>query len=122
MGAGPLLFGQAAEFDYLGTQGVKALRRKGYRVILVNSNPATVMTDPDLADATYIEPLTIEIVEKIIARERPDALLPTVGGQTALNLGVALAEQGILAAHGVQLIGASLHAMKVAEDLSLIHI
>ncbi len=116
LGAGPIIIGQAAEFDYSGTQAVKALRREGYRVILVNSNPATVMTDPDLADATYIEPLTIEIVEKIIAREHPDALLPTVGGQTALNLGVALAEQGILAAHGVQLIGASLNAMKVAED------
>ncbi len=119
LGAGPIIIGQAAEFDYSGTQAVKALRREGYRVILVNSNPATVMTDPELADATYIEPLTIEIVEKIIARERPDALLPTVGGQTALNLGVALADHGILAAYGVQLIGASLQAMKVAEDRQL---
>ena len=119
LGAGPIVIGQAAEFDYSGTQAVKALRREGYRIILINSNPATVMTDPELADATYVEPLTIEIVEKIIAQERPDALLPTVGGQTALNLGVALAEQGVLARYGVQLIGASLRAMKVAEDRQL---
>ncbi len=116
LGAGPIVIGQAAEFDYSGVQAVKALRREGYRVILVNSNPATIMTDPELADATYVEPLTVEIVEKIIAQERPDALLPTVGGQTALNLGVALAEQGILDAYGVQLIGANLTAMRIAED------
>ncbi len=116
LGAGPIVIGQAAEFDYSGTQAVKALKREGYRVILVNSNPATIMTDPDLADATYVEPLTVDVVEKIIDLERPDALLPTVGGQTALNLGVALAEQGILAKYGVQLIGASLQAMRIAED------
>ncbi len=116
LGAGPIVIGQAAEFDYSGTQAIKALRGEGYRVILVNSNPATIMTDPDLADATYVEPLTLEIVEKIIAQERPDALLPTVGGQTALNLAVALAEQGVLARYGVELIGAPLSAMRVAED------
>ena len=119
LGAGPIVIGQAAEFDYSGTQAVKALRREGFRIILVNSNPATVMTDPELADATYVEPLTVEIIEKIIAQERPDALLPTVGGQTALNLAVALAEQGILARYGVQLIGASLRAMQIAEDRQL---
>ena len=97
LGAGPIVIGQACEFDYSGSQAVKALRREGYRVILVNSNPATIMTDPDLADATYVEPLTVEIVEQIIAQERPDALLPTVGGQTGLNLAVALAESGVLA-------------------------
>ncbi len=116
IGSGPIVIGQACEFDYSGTQAVKALKREGYRVVLVNSNPATIMTDPELADATYVEPLTPEIVEKIIERERPDALLPTVGGQTGLNLGVALAESGVLDRYGVQLIGASLRAMKLAED------
>src|SRR5690348_12877293 len=119
IGAGPIVIGQAAEFDYSGTQAVKALKAEGYRVILVNSNPATIMTDPELADATYIEPLTPAVVEAIIAQERPDALLPTVGGQTALNLAVTLAEQGILDTHGVRLIGASLDAMRLAEDRKL---
>ena len=116
IGAGPIVIGQAAEFDYSGTQAVKALKGEGYRVILVNSNPATIMTDPELADATYIEPLTVDVVEAIIAQERPDALLPTVGGQTALNLAVALAKRGVLQRHGVELIGASLAATELAED------
>ena len=103
IGSGPIVIGQACEFDYSGAQACKALRQEGYRVVLVNSNPATIMTDPELADATYIEPLTVDVLEKIIARERPDALLPTVGGQTGLNLGVALAEQGILERYGVEL-------------------
>src|SRR5918911_5053473 len=107
IGAGPIVIGQACEFDYSGVQACKALRAQGYRVVLVNSNPATIMTDPQFADATYVEPLTPEIVEKIIERERPDALLPTVGGQTGLNLAMKLAESGALARHGVQLIGAS---------------
>src|SRR5207249_1586631 len=96
IGSGPIVIGQACEFDYSGTQAVKALRKEGYRVVLVNSNPATIMTDPELADATYIEPLTTEILEVVIAKERPEALLPTLGGQTALNLAVSLAERGIL--------------------------
>ncbi len=116
IGSGPIVIGQACEFDYSGTQGAKALREEGIRVILVNSNPATIMTDPDLADATYIEPLTPETVEKIIERERPDALLPTLGGQTALNLAVALAGRGVLARHRVELIGASIDAIEKAED------
>ncbi|MGH2542797.1 MAG: carbamoyl-phosphate synthase large subunit, partial [Ardenticatenaceae bacterium] len=116
IGAGPIVIGQAAEFDYSGTQAVKALKKEGYRVVLVNSNPATIMTDPELADATYVEPITPELVELIIRRERPDALLPTVGGQTALNIAVELAEQGILERYGVQLIGASLRAVRLAED------
>ncbi len=116
IGSGPIVIGQACEFDYSGTQAVKALKREGYRIVLVNSNPATIMTDPGLADATYVEPLTPEILEKIIEKERPDALLPTVGGQTGLNLGVALAESGVLDRYGVQLIGASLQAMQLAED------
>ena len=119
LGAGPILIGQAAEFDYSGTQALKALRGEGYQVVLVNSNPATIMTDPDLADATYIEPLTADIVEKIIAQERPDALLPTVGGQTALNLAVELAEQGVLEHYGVELIGAKLSAIRIAEERHL---
>ncbi len=119
IGSGPIVIGQAAEFDYSGTQAVKALKAEGYRVVLVNSNPATIMTDPELADATYIEPLTPEVVEAIVAQERPDALLPTVGGQTGLNLGVHLAEQGVLDRYGVQLIGASLRAMQLAEDRQL---
>ena len=102
IGSGPIVIGQACEFDYSGTQGVKALKEEGYRVVLVNSNPATIMTDPELADRTYVEPLTVEIVEKIIAREKPDALLPTLGGQTALNLTVELAKAGVLERHGVQ--------------------
>jgi carbamoyl-phosphate synthase large subunit len=119
IGSGPIVIGQACEFDYSGAQACKALRQEGYRVVLVNSNPATIMTDPELADATYIEPLTVDVLEKIIARERPDALLPTVGGQTGLNLGVALAEQGVLDRYGVELIGANLRAMQVAEDREL---
>ncbi len=116
IGAGPIVIGQACEFDYSGTQAVKTLKSEGYRVILVNSNPATIMTDPELADATYIEPITPEFVEKIIAREKPDALLPTMGGQTALNCAKALAESGVLAKHGVELIGANLTSINKAED------
>jgi len=116
IGSGPIVIGQAAEFDYSGTQACKALRSEGLEVVLVNSNPATIMTDPELADATYIEPLTPEIVEAIIEKERPDAVLPTVGGQTALNLAVALHERGVLAKYDVKLIGAQIDAIKVAED------
>ena len=116
IGSGPIVIGQACEFDYSGSQACKALRAEGLEVVLVNSNPATIMTDPELADRTYIEPLTPEVVEAVIAREKPDALLPTVGGQTALNLAVALAERGALERHGVELIGASIEAIKVAED------
>ncbi|MGA8549701.1 MAG: carbamoyl phosphate synthase large subunit, partial [Stellaceae bacterium] len=101
IGAGPIVIGQACEFDYSGAQACKALKAEGYRVVLVNSNPATIMTDPDLADATYIEPITPEMVEQIIARERPDALLPTMGGQTALNIAMALAHSGALERYGV---------------------
>ena len=115
-GSGPIVIGQGAEFDYSGTQAIKALRKEGYRIILVNSNPATIMTDPDLADATYIEPTTAEVLEAIIAQERPDALLPTVGGQTGLNLALALSESGVLARYGVTLLGASLEAIQAAED------
>jgi carbamoyl-phosphate synthase large subunit len=116
IGSGPIVIGQASEFDYSGTQACKALKDEGLEVVLVNSNPATIMTDPELADRTYVEPLTPEVLEAIIAREKPDALLPTVGGQTALNLAVALGESGALARHGVELIGASVEAIKVAED------
>jgi carbamoyl-phosphate synthase large subunit len=116
IGSGPIVIGQACEFDYSGTQACKALRAEGLEVVLVNSNPATIMTDPELADRTYVEPLTVDVVGQIIARERPDALLPTVGGQTALNLAVELAEHGVLDRHGVKLIGASIDAIKVAED------
>ncbi len=119
IGSGPIVIGQACEFDYSGTQAVKALREEGYRVVLVNSNPATIMTDPELADRTYVEPLTAEVVERIIARERPDALLPTVGGQTALNLTVELAGRGTLDRYGVELIGAGRRAIEVAEDREL---
>ncbi|MCL4833616.1 MAG: carbamoyl-phosphate synthase large subunit [Caldilineaceae bacterium] len=119
IGSGPIVIGQACEFDYSGAQACKALRQEGYRIVLVNSNPATIMTDPEMADATYIEPLTVDILEKIIAAERPDALLPTVGGQTGLNLGVALAEAGILDKYGVELIGANLRSIQVAEDRKL---
>lgn len=118
LGSGPIVIGQGCEFDYSGVQACKVLRREGYRVVLVNSNPATIMTDPDVADATYVEPLTAELVEKIIAIERPDALLPTVGGQTGLNLARELAEAGILERHGVRLIGADLQAIRIAEDRS----
>src|SRR5271155_4563679 len=116
IGSGPIVIGQSAEFDYSGTQACKALKAEGYEVVLVNSNPATIMTDPEFADATYVEPLTVEYAEAIIALEKPDAILPTVGGQTALNLAVELAESGILEKYKVQLIGASLKAIKVAED------
>src|SRR6188472_3194461 len=116
IGSGPIVIGQAAEFDYSGTQACKALRDEGLEVILVNSNPATIMTDPEMADRTYIEPLTPEVAEAIIAIERPDAVLPTVGGQTALNLAIALHERGVLEKYGVKLIGASIESIKVAED------
>ncbi len=116
IGSGPIIIGQACEFDYSGTQACKVLREEGYRIILVNSNPATIMTDPDLADRTYIEPITPQFVEQIIARERPDAVLPTMGGQTALNTAVALAESGALERYGVELIGAKLDSIKKAED------
>ncbi|RPJ70410.1 MAG: carbamoyl-phosphate synthase large subunit, partial [Acidobacteria bacterium] len=116
IGSGPIVIGQACEFDYSGTQACKALKAEGLEIVLVNSNPATIMTDPELADRTYVEPLTPATLEAIIARERPDALLPTVGGQTALNLAVALAESWVLARYDVQLIGASLESIKVAED------
>ncbi|KXK10865.1 MAG: carbamoyl-phosphate synthase large subunit [Chloroflexi bacterium OLB14] len=118
-GSGAIVIGQAAEFDYSGTQAVKALKAEGYRVVLVNSNPATIMTDPEIADATYIEPLTPEALEAIIAQEKPDAMLPTVGGQTGLNLALALSENGVLEKYGVQLIGANLSAIKAAEDRML---
>ncbi|MGA0133324.1 MAG: carbamoyl-phosphate synthase large subunit, partial [Opitutales bacterium] len=116
VGSGPIIIGQACEFDYSGTQACKALREEGYRVILVNSNPATIMTDPETADVTYIEPLTVESLERIIVKERPDALLPTLGGQTALNLSLKLARTGVLARHGVQLIGAKEEAIERGED------
>jgi carbamoyl-phosphate synthase large subunit len=119
IGAGPIIIGQACEFDYSGVQAVKALKAEGYRVILVNSNPATIMTDPDLADATYIEPITPEIVEKIIEAEKPDALLPTMGGQTALNCALDLHYAGVLEKHGVELIGAKAEAIEMAEDRKL---
>ncbi len=119
IGSGPIVIGQACEFDYSGAQACKALREEGYSVVLVNSNPATIMTDPDMADATYIEPLSVEILELIIKKERPDAILPTMGGQTALNLAVELAESGIIEKYGVELIGAKLPAIKKAEDREL---
>jgi carbamoyl-phosphate synthase large subunit len=119
IGAGPIIIGQACEFDYSGTQACKALRSEGYRIVLVNSNPATIMTDPEFADATYIEPVTPEMVTKIIARERPQALLPTMGGQTALNTAVALARSGVLKRYGVELIGATEEAIAKAEDRQL---
>jgi carbamoyl-phosphate synthase large subunit len=119
IGSGPIVIGQACEFDYSGTQGVKALREEGFRVVLVNSNPATIMTDPELADRTYVEPLTVDIVTKIIERERPDALLPTLGGQTALNLTIELAKAGVLDKYGVKLIGAQVKAIEKAEDRDL---
>src|SRR6266545_432163 len=119
IGSGPIVIGQACEFDYSGTQACKALKEEGYRIILVNSNPATIMTDPEFADRTYIEPLTLETLEQIIEREKPDAILPTVGGQTGINLASALWEAGILQKHGVELIGANYQAIKTAEDRQL---
>jgi carbamoyl-phosphate synthase large subunit len=116
IGSGPIVIGQACEFDYSGTQACKALKEEGYRVVLINSNPATIMTDPELADRTYVEPITLEVVERVIERELPDALLPTMGGQTALNVAVGLSKRGTLAKYGVQLIGASAEAIHKAED------
>jgi len=119
IGAGPIIIGQACEFDYSGVQAIKALKEEGYRVILVNSNPATIMTDPNLADATYIEPITPAVVEKIIAKERPDAILPTMGGQTALNCALSLHESGVLKKYNVEMIGAKPEAINKAEDRQL---
>ncbi|MDP1607010.1 MAG: carbamoyl phosphate synthase large subunit, partial [Rhodocyclaceae bacterium] len=116
IGAGPIIIGQACEFDYSGAQACKALREEGYKVILVNSNPATIMTDPEMADVTYIEPVTWQVVENIIAKERPDALLPTMGGQTALNCALDLAKHGVLEKYGVEMIGANRCAIDKAED------
>ena len=116
IGSGPIVIGQACEFDYSGTQACRVLRSEGYRVVLVNSNPATIMTDPDFADATYVEPITPEFVEQVIAKERPDALLATLGGQTALNTAVKLHETGVLERYGVELIGASVEAIQRGED------
>src|ERR1700754_5002703 len=119
IGAGPIVIGQACEFDYSGTQACKALKEEGYRIVLVNSNPATIMTDPELADATYIEPITPEIVAKIIEKERPDALLPTMGGQTALNTALSLRRMGVLDRFNVKMIGADAEAIDKAEDREL---
>src|SRR5881398_787020 len=116
IGAGPIVIGQACEFDYSGVQACKALKDEGYRVILVNSNPATIMTDPGLADATYIEPITPDMVARIIEKEKPDALLPTMGGQTALNTAMALESMGVLAKYGVEMIGARADVIDKAED------
>ena len=119
LGSGPIVIGQAGEFDYSGTQGCRALRDEGYRIVLVNSNPATIMTDPDVADRTYVEPLDVEAAERIIQAEQPDAILPTLGGQTALNLAIDLAESGVLERHGVELIGADVDVIRRAEDRDL---
>ena len=116
IGSGPIVIGQACEFDYSGTQACKALREEGLRVVLVNSNPATIMTDPDLADATYVEPLTVDMLEQVLAKERPQAVLPTLGGQTGLNLAMGAHKAGVLRRHGVELIGASVKAIEMAED------
>src|SRR3989442_14637725 len=116
IGAGPIVIGQACEFDYSGAQACKALRAEGYRVVLVNSNPATIMTDPEMADATYIEPVNWQTVARIIEKEKPDALLPTMGGQTALNCALDLAREGVLEKYGVEMIGASREAIDKAED------
>src|SRR5690349_2343267 len=116
IGSGPIIIGQACEFDYSGTQACKALREEGYTVVLVNSNPATIMTDPETADRTYIEPITWQVVEKIIAKERPDALLPTLGGQTGLNTAMDLFKHGVLKKYGVEMIGARADVIDKAED------
>jgi len=116
LGSGPVVIGQAAEFDYAGTQACRALRADGVRTILVNSNPATIMTDPQVADAVYLEPLTVDAVEAVVARERPEGLLAGLGGQTALNLAMALSEAGVLARHHVALLGTPLEAIRMAED------
>jgi len=119
IGSGPIVIGQACEFDYSGTQAVKALKEEGYEIVLVNSNPATIMTDPEFAHRTYIEPITPEVVARVIKAERPDALLPTIGGQTALNTAVDLAEMGVLEEYDVELIGAKLPAIHKAENREL---
>ena len=119
IGSGPIVIGQACEFDYSGTQACRVLKEEGYRVILVNSNPATIMTDPDFADATYVEPLRLDVLTRVIEQEKPDALLPTLGGQTALNLAMELVEAGVLEEHGVELIGARAEAIATAEDRHL---
>jgi carbamoyl-phosphate synthase large subunit len=119
IGSGPIVIGQACEFDYSGTQACKALREEGLRVVLINSNPATIMTDPELADATYVEPLTVEVLDKVLAREKPSAILPTLGGQTGLNLAMAASKAGLLAKHGVELLGASVRSIEMAEDREL---
>src|SRR3977135_1651239 len=116
IGSGPIVIGQACELEYSGTPACAALSAEGLEVVLVNSNPATIMTDPELADRTYVEPLTVEVLDAIIAREKPDAILPTVGGQTALNLAVDLAKAGVLEKYGVEFIGASITEIKVAEE------
>ena len=116
IGSGPIVIGQACEFDYSGNQALRALKAEGYKTILVNSNPATIMTDPETADIVYIEPLTVDFLEKIIARDRPDALLPTMGGQTALNLTMELFKRGVLAKYNVELIGANVAAIEKAEE------
>ena len=121
LGSGPIVIGQACEFDYSGTQAVRALKEEGIRVILINSNPATIMTDPSIADATYVEPLECDMVERIIEREKPDALLPTMGGQTALNLTVNLDESGVLEKHNIKLLGASIESIQLAEDREKFH-
>jgi len=117
IGAGPIIIGQGCEFDYSGTQAARALKQEGYKIILVNSNPATIMTDPGIADRTYIEPITLEYILAIIKRERPDAILPTVGGQTALNMAIELNDEGILNKYNIELIGAQIDAIQKAEDL-----
>src|SRR6267142_6203067 len=114
IGSGPIIIGQACEFDYSGTQACRVLKEEGYRVVLANSNPATIMTDPDFADRTYVEPLDVDVLAAIIERERPDALLPTLGGQTALNLAMELSDRGVLSKHGVRLIGAQVDAIRKA--------
>src|SRR5688572_13910729 len=119
IGSGPIVIGQAAEFDYSGTQACKALREEGFRVVLVNSNPATIMTDPEIADRTYVEPITWQVVAKIIEKERPDALLPTLGGQTGLNTAMDLHKHGVLEKYGVQMIGARADVIEKAEDRAL---
>src|SRR3989440_11134345 len=119
IGSGPIVIGQACEFDYSGTQACRALRSEGFEVVLVNSNPATIMTDPEIADKTYVEPLTFETLSAIIEKERPDAVLPTVGGQTGLNLSVELYEKGVLDKYGVKMIGANIDAIRVGEDREL---
>src|SRR6188508_197716 len=119
IGAGPIVIGQACEFDYSGTQAVKTLKAEGYRVVLINSNPATIMTDPELADATYVEPLTVEVLDKVLAKEKPSAILPTLGGQTGLNLAMAAAKAGLLERHNVELLGATVKTIEMAEDREL---